>query len=223
MRYELYRLEYTYKPRPIHFYNNGTHTHIEFFDFEHNEDYKDLIQEMGLDSNFILPPSPGIKKMCEWIYNDGDDFGLFLRYNHDGDLVLEEKTPLEGSWSKDYEDGSNVEIPFKDGLKHGEEFSYSKSGNKNLLTTWYKGFQDGPKIQWSADGRELSRQDWSKGELINLNGEKVKVIIHEDYVEPYEPPFEESKTFNFKMNNSFQLPDYLNNDKIINNGIIKIR
>ena len=170
MEHKLYKREFSYQPRPYHDFKDGIHTHIEYFDFEHTEDLDDHFQEGGLGSYpFRTEPETTTRKKREWIYKEGDEHGLFIRYSNYGEIVLEEKTPLDGVWYSYHDNGKvNQEIPFKNGLKHGEEIWYGDNGNRIVLITWYEGYEHGLFIIWFDSGKELSREKWSKGELVEI-------------------------------------------------------
>ena len=52
--------------------------------------------------------------------------------------------------------------------------------DRHLSLIFSMGAGDGPSILYSDDGREISRMIWSKGELVEDQGEKVKIIFHDE-------------------------------------------
>jgi len=167
MEHKIYRGEYSDQPRPHHEYSDGVHIHIEYFDIGHTRDLQDFKELLIPELSDSLFPSQDttIRKKREWIYKDGDEEGLFIRYNYNGDKVKEVKTPRYGEWKEYNNEKLEYIIPFKNGLKHGEEIFYNDDENKRWVKTWYEGFEHGPFISFFDDGRELSRENWNKGEL----------------------------------------------------------
>jgi len=184
MKHEAYKVGDFYKIKCSNKYEDGIHTHITYWDIEHNESLRDIMNDTSIDmgglsniSDFMFGKIDFSLKIGQvWRYKENEEEGIVKKYSYYGELVKEEKTPKNGSMKTYHDNGKmEYELSFKNGLKHGLEVSYKEDGyTKNWERSWYKGYKDGNFISYYGDEKGIlgfqkkSLEDkWKMGELIS--------------------------------------------------------
>lgn len=144
---------------------------------------------VGLGAACVLfgPPASEASEQVTDTYPDGK---LRARYS------LDDEERIHGNYTEYHRSGKvRFRVPYRRGARHGAYFEYFDDGKLRIATKYREGELDGTFEERDAKGRprltstyvrgaldgtrlkldgetEISRQEWSKGELLLLNGTK---------------------------------------------------
>ena len=105
-----------------------------------------------------------------WFYHIGD-------YKEIGEFTMGLKTSI---WKYYYESGKLAFIgEFDEGQSKGKHFYYSERGVVVLKGKYLAGEKNGTWKAYSTSGELIEYLKYKRGELIAINGKKIKVITYE--------------------------------------------
>jgi len=175
MKHEAYKAGDYYKVKCSNNYEDGTHTHITYWDIEHNESLRKTMNDVSIGqggrsniSDFMFGKIDMTIKISDvWKYKENEEEGIVKRYNYYGEFINEEKTPKNGKMETYHDNGElNHVLPFQNGLKHGTEARYDEDGRKSWERGWYEGYRDGYSKSYYKE-KKIIEEEWKKGELIS--------------------------------------------------------
>lgn len=104
---------------------------------------------------------------------EGRRTGAYIRYHRNGKARIRatySRGMLSGQYQEYYRDGSRKKKSnYKNDALHGEHKEFDKSGKRILTAHYLKGVKHG-EFTVVLDGKALTKQLWSKGQLTLLNG-----------------------------------------------------
>jgi hypothetical protein len=99
--------------------------------------------------------------------------GAYIRYHRNGKARIRatySRGKLSGLYQEYYRSGDRKKRSnYKAGARHGEHREFSKDGKRTLTAHYQKGVKHG-EFRVVQDGKTLTKQDWSQGDLATLNG-----------------------------------------------------